>query len=113
MNERTTQRKKETVSSLPSNLGFQLSTVSNSMNGFGARLANSVWDEMVFENQLFHVTKYSTINEILRIQGLLYTANLKYHDDPGDYADGHGLCGIAAPFPSNTTRPSCRKLRGP
>ena len=76
MNERTTQRKKKAFSSLSSNLGFQQSTVSNSMNGFGARLANNVWDEMVFENHFFQVTKHSTINEIFGIQGLLYTANI-------------------------------------
>ena len=54
-----------------------MSIVSNSANGFGARLANNVWDKMVFENQLFHLTKYSTINDIFRIvfQGPLHTAN--------------------------------------
>ena len=30
-----------------------LSTVSSKMNGFGATLANNVWDEMVFENHCF------------------------------------------------------------
>ena len=48
------------------------------MNGFGARWVNNVWDETVFENPLFDVTKYSTIKGIFRsvFQGLPYSVNL-------------------------------------
>ena len=77
------------------------------MNGFGERLANSVWDEMVFENHLFHVTKYSTINGIFRIvlQGLLHTANFNFTMTQWTSPGTHCLCGIAASFPSSSTPP--------
>ena len=44
-------------------LGFQLSTVSSSMNGLGGRLANNVWDEMVFENHCFTGQNYPQLME--------------------------------------------------
>ena len=90
-----------------SDLGFQLSTISSSTNGFGARWANNVWDEMVFENQLFHVTKYSTINGTFRIvfQGLLYTANLNVTMTQGTRLVHMVFVGLQ--------RPSHRALRAP